>query len=31
MATIHAQRRLATILVEVVACTVAVQNGVPDR
>jgi hypothetical protein len=31
MATIRAQRRLAAILVDAVAYTVAVQNRVADR
>jgi hypothetical protein len=31
MATIRAQRRLAAILVDAVACAMAVQNGVAER
>jgi hypothetical protein len=31
MATIRSQRRLAAILVDAVACAMAVQNGVAER
>ena len=31
MATIRSQRRLAAILVDAVACVVAVQNGVAEQ